>query len=87
MTDQQKQAINILNKLKVQPTMNGEAMMTDDEYFLLLDFIIGNKTEIPYVPQPAIPWTVPQPLDPYYGRTNDPVFAPPYRVTCEFIKE
>ena len=87
MTDKQKEAILLLNSIKAKPGMDGTAMMTDEEYFTLMDFIIEAKTEIQYVPQPTFPWTAPQPLQPYYGGgTGDPL-QPPYRVTCEFIKD
>lgn len=86
MTDKQKEAIMLLNSIKATPSAKDEAILTDEQYFMLLDFIIGEK-QVTYVPQPTIPWTVPQPLQPYYGGgTGDPM-QPPYRVTCEFIKE
>jgi hypothetical protein len=44
MTDKQKQAIMILNNLHQQLSIN------DDEYFLLLDFIIGHKEPIITLP-------------------------------------
>lgn len=81
MTDKQKEAILLLNSIKAK------SGMTDEEYFTLMDFIIEAKMEIQYVPQPTFPWTAPQPLQPYYGGgTGDPL-QPPYRVTCEFIKD
>lgn len=44
MTEKQKQAIILLNKLKEN--------MTEEDYFLLLDFVVGdaNPTLIPYYP-------------------------------------
>ena len=88
MTDKQKEAIMLLNSIKATPTVNGEAIMTDEQYFTLLDFIIEEK-QVTYIPQPTIPWTSPQPLQPYYGGgTGDPnPLTPPYRVTCEFVKD
>ena len=40
MTEKQKQAISLLNKLKDN--------MSEEEYFLLLDFVVGNNPV--YVP-------------------------------------
>ena len=73
MTDEQKQAIKVLNRVREK--------LTDDEYFTMLEFIIEEK-QVTYIPQPTIPWTTPQPLQPYYGGTGDPL-QPPYRITCE----
>ena len=80
MTDEQKQAMKVLNRVREK--------MTDDEYFMLMDFIVREPvTKIEYVPQPTIPWTTPQPLQPYYGGgTGDPL-QPPYRITCELTKD
>ena len=80
MTDEQKQAMKVLNRVCEK--------MTDDEYFMLMDFIVREPvTKIEYVPQPTIPWTTPQPLQPYYGGgTGDPL-QPPYRITCELTKD
>ena len=75
MTDEQKQAIKVLNRVREK--------LTDDEYFMMMEFIVREPvTKIEYVPQPSIPWTTPQPLQPYYGGTGDPL-QPPYRITCE----
>ena len=80
MTDEQKQAMKVLNRVREK--------MTDDEYFMLMEFIVREPvTKIEYVPQPTIPWTTPQPLQPYYGGgTGDPL-QPPYRITCELTKD
>lgn len=85
MTDKQKEAIMLLNSIKATPTVSGEAIMTDEQYFTLLEFIIEEK-QVTFMPQPTIPWTAPQPLQPYYGGDPNPL-TPPYRVTCEFVKD
>jgi hypothetical protein len=59
MTDKQKEAIRILNRIKEPVIVMGDEMhpaaIDDDEYFALLEFVLDNKTEIQYVPQPTIP--------------------------------
>lgn len=76
MTDKQKEAIRILNRIKEPVIVMGDEMhpaaIDDDEYFALLEFVLDNKTEIQYVPQPTIPWTDPV-IRPYYCGTGDPV--------------
>ena len=79
MTHEQKQAINVLNRVREK--------LTEDEYFMMMDFIVKESvTKIEYVPQPSIPWTTPD-IRPYYGGTGETIPQPPYRVTCEFVKE
>lgn len=67
MTEKQKQAILILNRLHQQFRLS---IFNDEDYFLLMDFIVGNEPRI------TLPFTQtdPQPLDPVYGK-----FGP---VTC-----
>ena len=54
MTEKQKQAISLLNRLKDN--------ISEEEYFLLLDFIVGkdNPVYVPYYPNyptyPYITW-------------------------------
>ncbi len=43
MTEKQKQAIRILNTLK------GKFEIDDDEYFLILDFVVGTHDQCPQV--------------------------------------
>lgn len=73
MTDKQKEAIRILNRIKDPVVRMGDeiapAAISDEEYFKLLEFILDNKTEIQYVPQPTMPWTTPD-IRPYYGGTG-----------------
>ena len=79
MTDEQKRAMTVLNRVREK--------MTEDEYFMLMEFIVKEPvTKIEYVPQPTIPWTNPD-IRPYYqGGTGDPL-QPPFRITCELSKE
>lgn len=67
MTEQQKKAILILNRLHEQ---FGVSIFNDEDYFLLMDFIVGNE------PRMSLPFiqVEPQPIDPVYGK-----FGP---VTC-----
>ena len=46
MTEKQKKAIKVLNELVERC---GEDLFNDDDYFLLLDFVVGDTT---YVPTP-----------------------------------
>lgn len=67
MIEKQKQAIKILNQLRWDNVIN------ENDYFLLLEFIVGSNepqvtTYVPYIQ------TDPQPLDPVYGKFG--------RVTC-----
>lgn len=86
MTDKQKQAVEILNYIRNKKDSDGEYVMDPEQYLMLLEFIVEQKTEIQYVPQPTMPWTTPD-IRPYYGGTGDPVLQPPYRVTCELVKD
>lgn len=86
MTDKQKQAVEILNYIRNKKDSDGEYVMDPEQYLMLLEFIVEQKTEIQYVPQPTMPWTDPV-IRPYYGGTGDPVLQPPYRVTCELVKD
>ena len=86
MTDKQKQAVEILNYIRNKKDSDGEYVMDPEQYLMLLEFIVEQKTEIQYVPQPTIPWTTPD-IRPYYGGTGNPVLQPPYRVTCELVKD
>lgn len=83
MTEEQKRAINALNRMRESMTTKD---LTEEEYFLLMDFIVKEPTtKIEYVPQPTIPWTTPD-IRPYYGSTGDPL-QPPYKITCELSKD
>ena len=85
MTDKQKQAVEILNYIRNKKDSDGEYVMDPEQYLILLEFIVEQKTEIQYVPQPTMPWTTPD-IRPYYGGTGDPL-QPPYRITCELSKD
>ena len=85
MTDKQKQAVEILNYIRNKKDSDGEYVMDPEQYLMLLEFIVEQKTEIQYVPQPTMPWTTPD-IRPYYGGTGD-LLKPPYRITCELSKD
>lgn len=82
MTDKQKEAIKLLNELRYSEI----SPLSDDEYFLLLEFVFEREKGIQYVPQPTIPWTTPE-IRPYYTGTGEPIIQPPYKVTCAFKKD
>ncbi len=89
MTDKQKEAIRILNRIREPVVRMGDEItpvaISEEEYFTILEFILDNKKEIQYVPQPTMPWTTPD-IRPYYSGTGDPL-QPPYRITCELSKD
>jgi len=65
MTAQQRKGIEILNELKAARKDDGTPVISDDNYFCLLDFIISKPQEVCVpTPYPVIqPW---QPMEPYY---------------------
>ena len=66
MTEQQKKAILILNRLHEQ---FGVSIFNDEDYFLLMDFVVGNnEPRISYIPSTL---TDPKPLDPLYGKFGE----------------
>lgn len=73
MTEKQKEAIKILNRIGFTETREKGLpfAITEEEYFTLLEFIIGSKNEIQYIPY------TPNPLDhlPFYGNE--------LKTTCE----
>lgn len=80
MTDKQKEAIMLLNSIKATPTVSGEAIMTDEQYFTLLEFIV-DKPEKEYVPH-VIPQVVPFEW-PFPGITS-PTYSPQrWEITCK----
>ena len=53
MTEKQKQAIKVLNRLK-DILIRGTIVITEDEYFMLMEFVMNYKPDIqigPYYPQ------------------------------------
>ena len=74
MTEKQKKAISVLNKIMQKDiVVDNERLLNEEEYFLLLDFVVEAPT------MTYIPWTtVPQPLDPVYGKFG--------KVTCDDYK-
>lgn len=65
MTEKQKQAIQILNRIKDLSGIRAEEALTEEEYFLLLDFIVSKDTPV-YVPTypnyPYITWVDNKPI-------------------------
>ena len=74
MTEQQRRAIEILNNLKAGKYDDGTPVINDDDYFLLLSFIVDRQTEIQYVPT-VVPHIYPDVIQPYYLQRFD--------VTCK----
>ena len=73
MTEQQRKGIEILNDLKANKYDDGTPVISDDDYFFLLSFIIDKPQDITVAPYPVIqPF---QPLTPYYGQR--------WEVTCK----
>lgn len=86
MTDKQKQAVEILNYIRNKKDSDGKYVMDPEQYLMLLEFIVEQKTEIQYVPQPTMPWitwTCPEFSN---GGTGDRL-QPPYHITCELSKD
>lgn len=76
MTEQQRKGIEILNDLKANRYDDGTPVISDDDYFFLLSFIIDKPQEISVpTPYPVIqPWQPPT-IQPYYGQR--------WEVTCK----
>ena len=54
MTEQQRKAIEILNGIKNEQKLDGEQVISDDDYFFLLSFIIDKPQEITIAPDTVI---------------------------------
>jgi hypothetical protein len=72
MTEQQRKGIEILNDLRTNKNGDGTPVISDDDYFFLLSFIIDRPQEVsvptPFpVTLPAQPWQPPT-IQPYYGQ-------------------
>ena len=65
MTEQQKKAILILNRLHEQFRVS---IFNDEDYFLLMEFIVGSEPQISYIP---FTLTDPKPIDPVYGKFGE----------------
>ena len=76
MTEQQRKAIEILNGIKSEQKLDGEQVISEDDYFFLLSFIIDKPQEITVpAPYPVIqPWQPPT-IQPYYGQR--------WEITCK----
>ena len=73
MTEQQRKGIEILNNLKAEKFDDGTPILSDDDYFFLLSFIVDKQNEVQYVPR-IVPQIVPtNPVTPLNGR---------WEVTC-----
>lgn len=64
MTEQQRKAIEILNSIKEQKHIDGSgnrvSVISEDDYFFLLSFIIDKQETVVYPwTQPYMPWTSP----------------------------
>lgn len=70
MTEKQKQCLKLVNGL------SQENIITAEQYYDLVEFIVGGEPckETQFIPYPA-PMN-PQPIQPYYKLWN------PYEVTC-----
>ena len=81
MTERQKEAIGVLNRLM---TVGGKAAMTNDEYFTILEFIVESTREnlgITWKPFDTGPYTAPDiPLYPTTITPKDPPY--PYETFC-----
>jgi len=68
MTEQQRKGIEILNNLKAEKFDDGTPILSDDDYFFLLSFIVDKQNEVQYVPQ-IVPTIWPTgPISPLYGQ-------------------
>lgn len=68
MTEQQRKGIEILNNLKAEKFDDGTPILSDDDYFFLLSFIVDKQNEVQYVPQ-IVPTICPtSPISPLYGQ-------------------
>lgn len=56
MTEKQKQAIKVLNRLK-DILIRDAIIITEDEYFMLMEFVMNYKPDIQY--SPFYPQTIP----------------------------
>lgn len=67
MTEQQRKAIEILNGIKSEQKLDGDQVISEDDYFFLLSFIIDKPQEITVpAPYPVIQPCPLQPLTPLY---------------------
>lgn len=74
MTEKQKEAIKILNRVRnsVLRSTCGD-VITEEEYFTLLEFVIGNESSIQYIPYH--PQTIPL--------VGSPTYEQEFKTTCE----
>ena len=80
MTVQQRKAIGILNNLRTEKNDDGTPVMSEDDYFFLLDFVIRAQEDVRFVPQ-VIPtqWPLPGTVQPYYEQPG----IQRWEITCK----
>ena len=72
MTEKQKKAVKVLNTLRINRPAQ---MLNDEDYFLLLDFVVEQpQPQVQYIPY--YPWSTQQ----IYADGKEPM--PPFEVTC-----
>lgn len=76
MTEQQRKGIEILNDLKANKYDDGTPVISDDDYFFLLSFIIDKPQEI------CVPTPYPV-IQPYQPPTIQPLYGQRWEVTCK----
>ena len=72
MSEKQKEAIKILNNLVARKDPEGNDIMTTEQYFTLLEFVVEEQQQVLYVPEP---WPTPPGIQPYYGQR--------FEITCK----
>ena len=84
MTDKQKEAIVILNRLHELRGTNGDGSLTDDEYFTLMEFVLCENKQVQYYP-----WLVEQPSlrYPWITYQSDPNFENLKFTSDSYIKK
>lgn len=83
MTEQQRKGIEILNDLKAGRYDDGTPVISDDDYFFLLSFIIDKPQEIS-VPTPS---PVMVPVQPWLPPTIQPYYGQRWEVTCKMQED
>lgn len=83
MTEQQRKGIEILNDLKADRYEDGTPVISDDDYFFLLSFIIDRPQEIS-VPTP---FPVTLPVQPWQPPTIHPYYGQRWEVTCKMQED
>lgn len=79
MTEQQRKGIEILNNLKASKWADGTPVISDDDYFFLMSFIIDKPQEIS-VPTP---YPVTLPVQPWQPPSIQPLYGQRWEITCK----